>query len=149
MINMALVLLPNLIRLMSQNLINANCYPNYLDLFSRFLSSSAYSMGWSHDILLHARGFFLSIRTFFFHWRPPSWAPLRHFERIISLLQWNGSNYNFPAEIQRLIHSWPLFRVWQCGFLCGPWRDKIHTKCCGKTSVLGASVWTGKAICAM
>lgn len=45
MINMALVHLPNLIHLMSQNLINANCYPNYLDLFSHFLSSSAYSTG--------------------------------------------------------------------------------------------------------
>lgn len=36
-------------------------------------------------------------------------APLRHFAHIISLLQWNGSNYNFPAEIYRLIHSRALF----------------------------------------
>lgn len=32
-------------------------------------------------------------------------APLRHFAHIISLLESNGSNYNFPAEIYRLIHS--------------------------------------------
>lgn len=33
MINTALVHLPNLIHLMSQNFINANCYQNDLDLF--------------------------------------------------------------------------------------------------------------------
>lgn len=142
MINMALVHLPNSIHLMSQNSINANCYQNYLDLlFSVFLSIFYGLISWHFP----SCQVFLCIWTFFFHWKPPSWAPLRHFTHIISLLQGNGSNYDFPAEMQRLIHSRALFCVWQCRFHCGPSGNKMYAKCCWKTRELRASIWTQEA----